>query len=265
MLKLPVISLGILSGMLFSRATVDGPALGDNVSISPDWAGIKHRLIQTVQQPEFWAPVAVAAVLQVDDQDKRLADRIAEDRPLFGSTRQASEASDDLRDLTKLSYISTALVSPVNKNASWINTKSKLLFSEWAGVEATGVFTGWLKKTTERERPDGSNNRSFPSGHTSKATAQAQFAIINTAYLPLHEDTKTAMNAGFNSLAIGTAWARIEAGKHHPSDVLAGWSLGYLVSELTRVFIEGGGQQQPRFSAEISDNSWQIVYQQFFY
>lgn len=99
--------------------------------------------------------------------------------------------------------------------------------------------------------------------HDSRATVQAQFAITNTEYLPLQESTKIAMEPGFNSLAIGTAWARVEAGKHHPSDVLAGWSPGYLVSELTRVFLVGD-QQSAQVSAQVSSESWQISYQRLF-
>lgn len=263
MYKLSIIAIGVLSFLLISCASTNGPALGDSVSMSPGWAVFKQKLVQTIQQPQFWAPLAAAAALQIDDQDERLSDRLREDTPLFGSTRRALDASDDLRDLSKLSYVSTAIAAPVSSNASWLGTKSKLLFGEWVGVETTSAITGLLKESTGRERPDGSNNRSLPSGHTSKATAQAQFAIINTEYLPLHDNTKAAMNLGFNSLAIGTAWARVEAGKHHPSDVLAGWALGYFVAEMTGAFIEGDDLQSG-ISAQISAEAWQIVYRQSF-
>ena len=258
-----MICIGFLSCMQISCAAIDGPALGDSATLSPGWTKLKQTLIQTVKQPELWGSLAAAAALQIDDQDKNLSDQLREHTPIFGSTRRAIDASDDLRELTKISYIGTAIATPVNSNASWSVTKAKLLFGEWAGVETTSAITGWLKETTDRERPDGSNNRSLPSGHTSKATAQAQFAILNTAYLPLHDDTRAAMNVGFNSLAIGTAWARVEAGKHYPSDVLAGWALGYFVAEMTGAFIEGNDLQQ-RLSAQISPEAWQIVYRQSF-
>ncbi len=258
-----IICAGIIALLLSSCASVDRPALGDSITSSPGWGRFKQGLVDTVQQPQFWAPLATALVLQVDDQDKRLSERIREHTPLYGSAEDAAEASDDLRDLTKFSYFTTAIISPVSNNASWINTKAKLLFSEWAGVESTGVVTGWLKESSERQRPDGSNTRSFPSGHTSKATVQAKFAIINTDYLPLTHSTKSITKFSFNAMAIGTAWARIEAGKHHPSDVLAGWSLGYLASEITRVFIEDSGSSG-RISAQILNNSWQLTFSQHF-
>lgn len=259
MRRLARLNIVLLSGLLMSCASIEGPVLGDGVTISPGWTKLKQRLMQTAQQPAFWAPLAAAAVLQVDDQDNRLTERLREDTPLFGSTQDALDASDDLRDLTELGYVATALAVPTNQESSWLGTKSKLLLTEWAGVEATHAFTSSLKESTDRERPDGSNRRSFPSGHASRATVQARFAVANTEYLPLQESTKMAMDIGFNSLAIGTAWARVEAGKHHPSDVLAGWSLGYLVSELTRVFLVGD-KQSAQVSTQVSSESWQITY-----
>jgi len=39
----------------------------------------------------------------------------------------------------------------------------------------------------------------------------------------------TSLRIGLASLTTGTAWARVEAGKHFPSDVLAGMALGHLI------------------------------------
>ena len=150
-------------------------------------------------------------------------------------------------------------IAPVNHEAGWAATKTQLLLTEWAVVEATGGVTGWIKESADRERPDARDRRSFPSGHTSKATVQAQLAITNTEYLPLTQSTRALMNSGFNAMAIGTGWARVEAGRHHPADVLAGWSLGYLMAELTRVFIDGG-EHPAQLSAQVSEQSWEVVY-----
>lgn len=256
------INIILFTGLLMSCAATDGPALGDTVTILPSWTKLKQRLKQTVQRPQFWAPLVLATALQVNDQDEQLAERIAEEQPVFGSVEHARQASNDLRDLTTLSYIATAVAAPVSRDANWLNSKSKILLGELAGVEATHAMTSWLKSSSGRLRPDVSDRRSFPSGHTSRATVQARFAITNTDYLPLHENTKMAMNIGFNSLAVATGWARIEAERHYPADVLAGWSLGYLVSELTSVFIEDDTQQ--RLSVHILKDSWQLSFQQFF-
>jgi hypothetical protein len=41
----------------------------------------------------------------------------------------------------------------------------------------------------------------------------------------------------FDSLAAITGWARVEAGMHFPSDVLAGWALGHFTADLAKGFI----------------------------
>ena len=251
--------IGLSTCLLTSCASIDGPGFGDGASLTPGFERFKQKFFKTVRRPELWGPLAAAVVLQVDDMDSRLAKSIHEDKPLFGSTQNARDASDDLRELTKINYLGTAIVAPVGNNENWLGTKSKLLIAELAGVSTTQSITGRLKDSTERERPDDSNYGSFPSGHASKASVQAQFAIINTRHLPLQENTKRLMNIGFNSLSIGTAWSRIEAEKHYPSDVLAGWALGYFIAEMTSVFIEGEAQQS-QISAHISPDEWQIVY-----
>lgn len=249
--------------LLASCASVEGPALGDRINWSPQWGQLKQRFVDTVRRPVFWAPLATAAALQLNDEDNRLTERLREDTPLFGSTGDARDASNDLSDLTKLSYLVTAAIAPVSHEANWARSKARLLFAEWAGVEATGAVTGWFKEASDRERPDARDRRSFPSGHTSKATVQAQLAILNTEYLPVAESTRSLMSTGFNAMAVGTAWARVEAGRHHPADVLAGWSLGYLMGELTSVFIDSG-EYPGQLTAQFSSRDWGIVYRHNF-
>ena len=85
------------------------------------------------------------------------------------------------------------------------------------GLLITYGLTGVLKLGTGRERPDGSNSRSFPSGH-SAGTACSAF-IIWDRYGP-EAGIPAAFVAGF------TALSRITLGKHYPSDVIAGAAIG---------------------------------------
>ena len=82
------------------------------------------------------------------------------------------------------------------------------------------VYTGVLKSTAHRPRPDGSNNLSFPSGHTSGAFAMA-------SVFDAHYGHKVGIPAYAAAAAIGMS--RMESNKHHLSDVLAGATIGYLV------------------------------------
>ena len=85
------------------------------------------------------------------------------------------------------------------------------------GLLITYGISGILKLGTGRERPDGSNSRSFPSGHSAGTACSA--AIIWDRYGP---------EAGIPAIAIAgfTALSRITLGKHYPSDVIAGAAIG---------------------------------------
>ncbi|MCD4848841.1 MAG: phosphatase PAP2 family protein [Candidatus Aegiribacteria sp.] len=85
------------------------------------------------------------------------------------------------------------------------------------GLLITYGITGILKLGAGRVRPDGSNSRSFPSGH-SAGTACSAF-IIWDRYGP-EAGIPAAVVAGF------TALSRITLGKHYPSDVIAGAAIG---------------------------------------
>ena len=84
----------------------------------------------------------------------------------------------------------------------------------------TGI-TFALKFGVGRERPDGSNNRSFPSGHTSASFQGASF--IHARY-----GLKYAIPAYIGAAFVG--YSRVYANKHFTSDVLAGAAIGSLSS-----------------------------------
>jgi membrane-associated phospholipid phosphatase len=100
----------------------------------------------------------------------------------------------------------------------------------------TEVYTGALKYTVRRERPDGSSNLSFPSGHSS-----AVFTLATVA--DRHYGWKVGLPAYL--LASGIGLARIEKNKHYLSDVLGGATLGVIVGRtVTRVNDERPARQR---------------------
>jgi len=84
-------------------------------------------------------------------------------------------------------------------------------------VGAAGLLTLGLKHTFPEMRPDGSDDKSFPSGHTSMSFAAAS-SILNRR--GPEEGVPALLLAGM----VGVA--RIEADKHHWYDVLAGAGIG---------------------------------------
>ena len=82
------------------------------------------------------------------------------------------------------------------------------------------AYTGILKYTVQRPRPDGSDNLSFPSGH-----ASAAFSLATVA--EHHYGWKVGVPAYL--LASGIGLSRVESNRHNLSDVLAGATLGIIV------------------------------------
>ncbi len=82
------------------------------------------------------------------------------------------------------------------------------------------AYTELLKVTVQRERPNGQDNKSFPSGHTSNAFALAAVA-------QRHYGWKLGVPAYAVAAVVGAS--RLEQDKHWLSDVVAGATLGYIV------------------------------------
>jgi membrane-associated phospholipid phosphatase len=95
---------------------------------------------------------------------------------------------------------------------------------DWHGdLEAGGSMlvaggtTYALKELVHERRPDGSDDRSFPSGHTSVSFAAA--ATLEKRY---------GWKSGLPAVAVASfvGLARVEADKHYVHDVLAGAAIG---------------------------------------
>lgn len=86
-----------------------------------------------------------------------------------------------------------------------------------ARLLAAGGATFVLKELIHERRPDGSDNKSFPSGHTSVSFAAA--ATLEKRY---------GWKAGLPALVVASfvGLARVQADKHYVHDVVAGAAIG---------------------------------------
>jgi len=97
----------------------------------------------------------------------------------------------------------------------------------------TGALTLVLKAAIRRERPDGSGNTSFPSGHASVTFATA---TVLGRYFGWRVAIPSYVMAAY------VAASRLQENKHYLSDVVAGASIGYIVGRT--VMREG----QPKYA-----------------
>jgi membrane-associated phospholipid phosphatase len=82
---------------------------------------------------------------------------------------------------------------------------------------AIKFLTKVLKKAVPERRPDGDDNKSFPSEHAAECVAAAM--IIEREY-------PGKVGALAYGLAAAVSMSRIESKKHHPRDVIAGALIG---------------------------------------
>jgi len=168
------------------------------------------------------------------------------DRP---ATKQWSPTASHASDV----LVMTALVSPLV--FSVVGTEQEDVATLGVMYAQTLVLENGLvqllKGTTERTRPyaynddpqvpeekklKASTRKSFPSGHASNAFAAAVF--LGTTYSRLHPESSARkwVWAGSLAAATGVGYLRYRAGKHYPTDVIAGAAIGaafgYLVPKL---------------------------------
>ncbi|SIS35964.1 PAP2 superfamily protein [Chryseobacterium shigense] len=89
----------------------------------------------------------------------------------------------------------------------------------------SAAFTLPLKHLVKEERPDQSNNLSFPSGHTAAAFSSAQFMFRE------YKDTHFWLSLSGYPIAVFTGIYRMLNDKHWVGDVVAGAGFGILSTE----------------------------------
>ena len=242
-----IVCLSALSGCITS-----GGAHG----VNPRWPGASEawQAARTAAtEPGTWVPIAAAGLLTIDNADGRLTDWAIDHQPLFGD--DADSVSNDLQKVTTGLWLSTALIAPSDSAGD----KLSALGATVAAVTLTGAVEVGLKKAVGRERPNGKNDNSFPSGHAGRTQALATMTAYNVNSMDLSEPARLALVGGSQLLAAGTAWARVEAGKHHVSDVLVGSAIGHFVAAFVREAFFTGDTRAVAFSYEALDGGGAVT------
>lgn len=98
-------------------------------------------------------------------------------------------------------------------------------------VEPSGLIIALAKGLADRPRPVtalvASGSSSFPSGHALGVMVGVA-ALLAVARPVLNRRTWLAAVAVGALVVVAVGVARVALNMHHPSDVLAGWALGYL-------------------------------------
>jgi hypothetical protein len=208
-----------------------GKRWGEDATLLPGWERVQTSAANAAKDPWTWAPLLGAAAFQIDNFDRRTSDWAREHTPVFGSQNSAKDWSDDLRSASSVAHYVSILATPSgDEPGDWMLSKLKGTLVGVAAVSATGQVTNFLKDQSDRQRPNGADGESFPSGHTSASAVHTSLAARNLESIAMSDATRTTLNVGLHALTFGTSWARVEAGWHYPSDTLFSMALGNFIA-----------------------------------
>jgi membrane-associated phospholipid phosphatase len=204
---------------------------GADATWHPSLAALRSAAADAAKDPHVWVPLAGAALFQIGGWDRKVSNWARDSTPVFGSQRAAQNWSDHLRTASSVAYFATVLVTPdPDDPGEWLRDKTQGLAVGLGAIAVTGLATSTLKDVTGRTRPNGQGTNSFPSGHTSHSAVLTGLARDNLDAIDMSPRARITLDAGLDALTVGTAWARVEAGAHFPSDTLVSMALGSFIS-----------------------------------
>ncbi|PZR05348.1 MAG: PA-phosphatase [Flavobacterium psychrophilum] len=147
------------------------------------------------------------------------------------NTNIRDEVKEDIDQQTSIDDFSqwTPAASVFALDAFGIKAKHSLrdravIFATSYAIMTTTVLS--LKSITKIERPDGSSNNSFPSGHTATAFAGAEMLWQE------YKDKSIWYGVAGYAVATGTGLFRIYNNRHWLTDVAAGAGIGILSTKI---------------------------------
>jgi membrane-associated phospholipid phosphatase len=201
-----------------------------------------------------FAATVVMALWAAFGADSRVSAYAAEHTPVYGSAARADRAGERFM---QASVGIAALVYAVRyfDNIDDINIDNMrniggalggsayapVMDATLSATEAAGAFvvscavtstaTEILKKQIGRPRPNRSDSLSYPSGHATAAAWANRYSALMTGDLGLSPPVRYTAGAALTLLTAGAAWGRVEAGRHHVSDVMAGAWVGMALTD----------------------------------
>lgn len=196
--------------------------------------------------------------------DGNLSESIGDQNYLFGSSKNAGHVSDGLLIslVPMMIYTSTLTNISTETSQSDLGQRSKLVGFQGLLVLTDFLIIGVAKNAFQRVRPDESDNLSFPSGHSSVSSGLSRMVYNNIENSDLAD---TSLGYTYQATAIMmsslVAYARVEAKKHHLSDIFLGNAFGAYISDfLYNSFLERRVDIIPVFSVQKDSHSLNLAY-----
>lgn len=228
----------LLFSLLFSCVQLSGCGTldsgrrwGEDVTLNPGWDTIGRSARDALTSPMFYLPAAAALLLQIDHADRRISDWAREHTPVYGSEKKAQQRSKDIRSAASYTLYLTMLATPGGREpVAWGISKAKGALVQQSAAAANHYAIDTYQNAIGRQRPDDSDDRSFPSRMAGDMAAFTALSSRNVEAMNIPGAAKTTLNGILYAALSAGAWARVESGSHYPADVLAAISHGYFLS-----------------------------------
>lgn len=135
-------------------------------------------------------------------------------------------AHAQVEDFLQYAPLASRMVLPMTKVESRYSMQDRL-FVAVTSIGLTYGATGALKHIVSERRPDGSDRKSFPSGHAARAFLGANMLRHEYGHI-----SPWISVAGY-AVATATATLRVTGKHHYTHDVLVGAAIGFASSELS--------------------------------
>ncbi len=196
----------------------------------PDKEKIKKAALDALIDPQTFIPAAGALLFASTNWDDTVTDHLSQSNPVFGSQTNANDYSNYMLWGLIGETVVTGMSVPGDTNFYHRDTgMTRMLLVEGASMGTSFLAASGLKNLVNRTRPNG-NPQSFPSGHATAAFGATTLTNRNLDMIDMSNGVRSALQVGNILLATSVGWARVEADRHYPSDVLAGAALGHFVS-----------------------------------
>ncbi len=223
------------------------PGFGDRAFTGISAGHVGESFLSATLSPRFWVPALGALAFGIDDADTKVSDWARDHQPIFGSGSSARSASDVFVGVIAAEALTTLVLAPsgsTDPDVEPLSGKLKGGLVELLSFGTSTTVVEGLKQTVKRTRPGSNNESSFPSGHASEAASFAVLTAKNLQAMEVSESTRKWINGGNDVLVGLTGWARVEAGKHYPSDVLAGAAIGHFLTSFVYDSLMGGNMEE---------------------
>ncbi len=130
---------------------------------------------------------------------------------MSAGTKSDRRAWNHFGDIARIGLVASATLLPRGQEGSGTRAHAGLC------LLAINFAAKLLKKALPERRPDGKDDKSFPSEHAAQCVAAAML---------IEREHPGKLGAIAYGTAAAVSLSRIEGGRHHPRDVIAGALLG---------------------------------------